>query len=72
VAVQPQPQPGVVGPAPTPTDECVECVRPDGSHFITTVLNCEAIGGTPFGSPFPCTESDQRSRELEGRQNSES
>ena len=39
---------------PPPPEMCTECVHPGGHHFFTTVAECLAIGGVPFGNPFPC------------------
>lgn len=66
MAIQPQPGPGDA--IPPPPDSCVECLLPGGLHIITTVLDCEAEGGTPIGEPFPCSESEARRKELESRQ----
>ena len=46
-------------PPPLP-ELCTECVHPaDGHHFFSTVSECQAIGGTLFGDPFPCPETEQ-------------
>jgi hypothetical protein len=59
-------------PPPPPPDWCVECILPDGNHIITTVLNCEALGGTQFGSPFPCDQAEARRQQMASRQQSRS
>jgi hypothetical protein len=46
-------------PPPLP-EMCTECVHPaDGHHFFSTVSECQAIGGTLVGDPFPCPETEQ-------------
>jgi hypothetical protein len=39
---------------PPPPEMCTECIHPDGHHFFATVEECQQIGGTPTGLPFPC------------------
>ena len=42
---------------PPPPQLCTECVAPDGHHYFTTVSGCIANGGTPYGEPFPCPDT---------------
>jgi hypothetical protein len=44
-------------PIPVPVPPiCVECVAPDGHHYVTTEALCKVAGGTPLGKPFPCED----------------
>lgn len=47
--------PGTAHPAnQPPPDLCTDCELPGGPHVITTIEDCQARGGTPWGTPFPC------------------
>ncbi|HET6572151.1 MAG TPA: hypothetical protein VFG68_00995 [Fimbriiglobus sp.] len=64
-----QPQPAPMGTVtPPPTELCTNCQLPGGGFIVTTVADCQAQGGTPVGSTFPCEESDQRSQQLKERE----
>jgi hypothetical protein len=68
MAIPPQSGPTDSVPPPPDPDQCVECLLPGGMHIITTVLNCQASGGTPVGPSFPCDEAEARRKVLESQQ----